>query len=139
MKHFLILLLLTGCLQKSIAWEFEKFKDKTRIARYTPKKNMHMMQFELIQSKLGNYGYLNTLNGELPDYVEVQFAVGSQTYRCEGRVFEGKQRLLLPEEATKTIVNALIEGQNVKVACDRYFLELEASGTSTRGSTLKAI
>ncbi len=135
----LALLLLIGCSKSNTAWEFESLKGKNHIARYTPSRKTGAFQFELLQGTFGQYGYLNVLSNEIIKSNEVVFTINSQSYKCNCALFEGGQRLLLPIEATKMIVNSLLDGQNVIVRCECYYTELEASGTSIRGSTLKAI
>lgn len=124
---------------KPTTWEFKHFKGKTQIAIYHPKNSFRSLQFEFFQMNEGVFGYLSILQGILPKEPLVNVVIGESRYSYQGKLFEGEQRILLPEDATKMIVNSLVEGHDVIIKCSHYVAKLEASGTSIRGSTLKAI
>ncbi|MDP1836610.1 MAG: hypothetical protein Q8K75_11885 [Chlamydiales bacterium] len=92
--------------------------DSSRII-LIPNQPSSTLQFEIIRDIHGYHMYVSTICYVLADCcgsqeeVPLQICVGEDVYDFEGKLYQGGQRVLIPEEARDIIIGGLLSGSCV--------------------------
>jgi hypothetical protein len=125
-NRFLALILLfcifflAGCQQKG--WIYRKVvSDSPQFNsaqwKHVTEHAFNGIEVQFLKGDFGTLGFLNVYSRRIPSGALI-IQIESASYPFTGIVMEGGQRLLLPDEATETILQALRSGQKVWIYLD---------------------
>lgn len=119
----LLAFLLTGCcsqknwVYKEVISDFPQFDSKQ--LTHLSEDTFSGFEVQFLKGEFGTLGFLNTYIGQVPsDTVVLQ--IGGVFHCYQGVLMEGNQRMQLPDEATATLIQALLEGETVQVSMDNF-------------------
>lgn len=132
-SHFFLILATFVSCTHSTSWTLYELKGRTSTSvtlQYLPKDDLKGVQLQLIQGEFGIVAYVNVTSREIlplkenEKYSRVTLLIDQKPHPFSALRMEGNQRLLLPEEATKLLLEALHSEQTVAIALQGYFSEI---------------
>jgi hypothetical protein len=119
-------LILAGCQQKN--WIFYKTlsdcpKFNSTQLRYAATNSFSGIEVLFLKGDFGMVSYLSVCSRFLLSST-MSFQIAGTLYVYSGVILEGGQRMLLPKEATETLIRALLSGQNVSIDLEGFHTEL---------------
>jgi len=121
---------ISACSKQVTQWELELIRGNCPPKTYSkvylaPCSTFSGIQIELIGVGCDRQLYLSVLCLQLSpsssdNTVDVVITIEDQSYIVSAALLEGRQRILLPDEARDLIVYALLNNQEVTVSVGRY-------------------
>jgi len=131
---------LSGCSNECPSWRNENIQSSScpsysiKKVYFPTKNNLSGLELEIADSLTGLRMYLNSFSTILPaeeddaHQTNVTYIVADQRYQAAAYRMEGGQRLLLPNDATEQILDALWDQQTVEFQVGRYKAVVDPDG-----------
>lgn len=139
MKHHSLSLLLsfvflTGCTQKG--WIYKQVVSEcpqfnSAQLTHVPESNFSGIEVQFLTGAFGTLGFLNIYANQILSN-EVTLQIEEARYFYTALVMKGCMRLLLPNEATQAMIEALLAGQIVTVQLDGFCTQLRPENFSKK-------
>ncbi len=135
MKAFVaLLLLLSACASKNV-WHMQKVLSKlpdqhSMLISYHPKNEITGIGVELLTGSFGKRAILYVCARQIPSLphaphqANVIFLIDEEQHCYKAQKMEGGQKVLLPEEATKMLFEAVECNKGVTIVLDGYLSKI---------------